>query len=102
MKAAHDAGSADYPAGVHTNLSIHDNRFIHCGASGIYVSAARGVKIEDNVFEDCCADPYDPNVASVQHDIALRNCDDVEIRRNRSDRPDAFALFTDNCENVRH
>ena len=102
MKAAHDAGSADYPAGVHTNLSIHNNRFIHCGASGIYVSAARGVKIEDNVFEDCCADPYDPNVASVQHDIALRNCDDVEIRRNHSDRPDAFALFTDNCENIRH
>ncbi len=100
MKAAHDAGSADYPAGVHTNLSIHDNRFINCGTSGIYVSAARGVTITDNEFVDCSVSPFDPAVESVHHDIALRNCDDVCVKCNRSNRPDESRLFTDNCGNV--
>lgn len=101
MKASHDTGSADYPAGVHTNLSIHDNRFLHCGASGIYVSAARGVTITDNRFEDCCADPFDSAVESVRHDIALRNCEDICFSGNRSDKTNNDILFTDNCIKIR-
>ncbi len=97
VKAAHDAGSANYPAGVHTNLFLHDNRFLHCGASGIYVSATRGVRILRNTFIDCCADPYDPAGESVRHDIALRCCEDVQLYGNHSSRQ----LYTDRCEDVR-
>lgn len=102
MKAAHDAGSADYPAGVHTNLSIHGNKFINCGASGIYVSAARGVTITDNMFENCSMSPYDPNAESVHYDIALRNCDDICVKHNQSNKPSELQLFTDNCDNIRN
>ena len=50
IKASHDVGSAEYPAGVHENVSIHGNDFHDNGTRGIYVSAVKGLDIRDNRF----------------------------------------------------
>ncbi|MGN1346404.1 MAG: right-handed parallel beta-helix repeat-containing protein [Eubacteriales bacterium] len=92
FKACHDANSADYPAGVHENLYIHDNRFTDIAQSAIFVSSARHVRIEDNVFTNCCYAPQDcADYAS--YDIVTLNCEDVTVRGNTSDRGEAAVYY---------
>ncbi|MBQ8578903.1 MAG: right-handed parallel beta-helix repeat-containing protein [Clostridia bacterium] len=85
FKACHDGNTAGYPAGVHENIHIHGNRFRDIPQSAIYVSSAKGVRIEGNVFEHCCYAPCD-RAEYAKYDIVAVNCEDVEIGENVSDR----------------
>ena len=51
IKASHDVGAAEYPAGVHDGIVIRDNYFHDNGTRGIYVSAVKGLTISGNRFE---------------------------------------------------
>lgn len=87
FKACHDGNTAEYPAGVHENLYIHDNRFYDIPQSAIFVSSAKHVRIEDNVFRNCCYAPQD-QAEYAKYDIAVVNCEDVTLKGNVSDRGD--------------
>lgn len=91
VKAAHDSGASDYPAGVHTNLRIKDNRFKNCGSSGIFVSAAKGIEIGGNDFEGCKVN-QNPSVADTGFDIVCCSCENVRIGENSTDK-DAALLY---------
>lgn len=86
FKACHDGNTSEYPAGVHENLYIHDNRFIDIPQSAIFVSSAKHVRIEDNQFTNCCYAPRDNVAAYANFDIACVNCEDVTVCGNDSDR----------------
>lgn len=79
FKASHDGESGEYPAGVHKNISIHNNRFKDFCGCGIFVSAADSVRIEDNVFE------RDKTTQRQGFDIRLVNCRNTKIHNNRDD-----------------
>lgn len=85
VKAAHDSGAADYPAGVHTNLKITDSSFKDIGSSGIFVSAAKGVTVTGNRFYDC-KENKNPSVEDTDCDIVLCNCDNIRISGNKTER----------------
>ncbi len=86
FKACHDVGGNDYPAGVHEDIYIHDNIFTDNGNSGIYVSAAKNVRIEDNIFKGNCASPQNPELPHAFYDIVTVNCENITVSGNVTDR----------------
>lgn len=98
VKAAHDRGGDSYPAGVHQDIRIHDNLFKNCGNSGIFVSASEKIQIYGNKFENCGMLRFDEKVESTAYDIALRNCRDVKIGENQTDKASDHLLYEDNCD----
>ncbi len=98
FKACHDVGGNDYPAGVHENIYIHDNLFKDNGNSGIYVSAAKDVRIEDNVFSGNCSSPQNLELPHAFYDIVTVNCENVTLSGNKTDRGED-KLYIDIKEN---
>ena len=86
FKSCHDVGGNDYPAGVHNNISIHDNLFIDNANSAIFISAAKNVKIENNEFKNCCYDPQNPELSYANYEIVTVNCENLSVKGNKSDR----------------
>lgn len=85
VRAKHDGGPADYPAGVHRNLRVEGNSFSDIGTSAIYVESTDGVTIRGNRFARCATDPNPP--PETRSPIRLRNCAHVNVEGNDSDRP---------------
>ena len=97
FKACHDGNTVEYPAGVHENLYIHDNRFIDIPQSAIFVSSAKHVRIENNVFTHCCYNPQD-KADYAKYDIVAANCEDVVVEGNSSDRGGEFLQILVDCK----
>ncbi|MBO5051689.1 MAG: right-handed parallel beta-helix repeat-containing protein [Clostridia bacterium] len=100
VKGCHDAGADDYPAGVHRNVQIYGNTFRGMGNSGIYVSATDGVRIEDNVFENCSIDRFNRRKKSPRYDVVTRNCDNVIVRGNKTTKEKKYLFYPKGCKNV--
>ena len=83
------------PPGIHRDVRVIGNRFIDCGSCGIFISSTDGVKIRDNVFENCSCRRYDEKDGRTLHDILLNNCAHVEVGPNVSDKPSDRLLFED-------
>ena len=92
IKASHDVGSTEYPAGVHENISIHGNDFHDNGTRGIYVSAVKGLDIRDNRFARNASAP--DGVADCP-DVRTVNCETVAaaLAARAADESFAPALF---------
>ncbi len=86
FKSCHDVGCDDYPAGVHSDINIHDNLFIDSANSAIYVSSAKKVRIENNEFKNCCFDPQNPDLPYANYEIVAVNCENITVSGNKSDR----------------
>jgi len=86
FKACHDSGGEDYPAGVHENINIHNNKFIDLPHSAIYISAAKNVKITNNVFENCCCKVKNSDSPYAYHDIVTVNCENILVTDNVTSR----------------
>jgi len=73
VKTSDDCGAGRRLSGVHKDVRILGNTFRRCGTRGVFVSAADGVVLRDNVFEDNRI-PHDdaPGLA----DVRLENCTD--------------------------
>ena len=74
VKTSHGDGVKDCPPGVHRDIRVFGNTFRGCGAAGVFIASARGVKVRDNTFEDNWRNPpkdADPD----RRDIRLVNCD---------------------------
>lgn len=97
FKACHDGNTVEYPAGVHENLYIHDNRFIDIPQSAIFVSSAKNVRIEDNSFTHCCYDPQD-SAEYARYDIVAANCENVTLSGNVSDRGEETLQILVDCK----
>ena len=100
VKGSHDVGAADYPAGVHRNMHILNNRFTNIGNSGIYVSATEGLEIRGNRFEGCCRRRYSPTAYGVRHDIVTMNCNDVTVQENVTTQKEKNLYWAKNCKRV--
>ena len=48
VKASHDHGYADYPAGVHRDIVIEGNEISETANSAIFVSATAGIRVANN------------------------------------------------------
>ena len=84
VKADHDGGENDRPAGIHRNVRLVGNTFEDCGSCGIYVASTDGVVLDRNTFVRCSSNP---NLYEYcQSDIRLKNCLNVNLGRNVSDR----------------
>ncbi len=97
FKACHDGNTVEYPAGVHENLYIHDNRFIDIPQSAIFVSSAKHVRIENNSFTHCCFHPQD-SAAYANYDIVAANCENVTLSGNVSDRGEKTLQILVDCK----
>lgn len=97
FKACHDGNTVEYPAGVHENLFIHDNRFIDIPQSAIFVSSAKHVRIENNSFTHCCYHPQD-SAAYANYDIVAASCEDVVLAGNVSDRGEETLQILVDCK----
>ena len=97
FKACHDGDTSGYPAGVHSGVYIHDNRFLDIAHSAIFVSSAKNVRIENNIFTNCCCDPK-LNAEYKDYDIVAINCRDVTIEGNVSSRGESTLKYLKNCE----
>lgn len=92
FKACHDVGGNNYPAGVHEDIYIHDNIFTDNFNSGIYVSAAKNIRIENNRFEKCCQSPQNPDLPHAFYDIVTVNCENVSLSGNTTDREEKLYI----------
>lgn len=52
VKASHDIGASDYPAGVHKDVRIRNNEFADLRVPGVYLSATDGATVQGNRFSD--------------------------------------------------
>lgn len=100
MKASHDGAMGDYPAGVHRNVQIYGNTFRHIGNSAIYLTAAAGGEIYDNLFEDCC---YLQNQEHLfmRRDVALQNCERITMWDNKTSQDEKDLYYTKGCKNIK-
>lgn len=96
VKCCHDAGLTDSPAGVHENFAIDNNIFRNLGGSGIFALAVKGLKIYENLFENCSCKPFSDEVESLKFDIAVMNCDDVYIENNKTDHDELHEVYSRN------
>lgn len=83
VKASHDTGADDYPAGVHNNIEITGNTIKNSGGSGIFVSATKGLTITNNTITN--AVPFSGVYTSSTDAITLVNCEDVTLKDNVCD-----------------
>lgn len=72
IKASHDVGAAEYPVGVHRDITIRGNRFHDNATRGIYVSAVKGLLVEDNHFE---RNAVAPDGLKEFPDVRMVNCE---------------------------
>lgn len=100
VKASHDSGFSNHPAGVHTNMRIIGNTFKRCGNSGVYVTATKGLQIRDNHFVDCSCKRFDDKTSGTDCDISVRNSEQIEISGNITDKATTKLLHVDNCTDV--
>lgn len=98
VKASHDVDADNYPAGVHNGIHIHHNLFKNCGNSGIFVNAARDVRVHDNVFENCSCRRFSETVETNRYDIVLRRCGGITIGENRTDKDTQLLELREDCE----
>ena len=96
IKCCHDAGLTDSSAGVHENITIEGNVFKNVGDSAVFALAVKGLKIIDNRFENCSCNRFSDEIESLKYDIAVMNCDDVEISGNISDRDEVSLTYLQN------
>lgn len=96
FKACHDGSTDDYPAGVHEDLYIHDNRFIDIPTSAIFISSAKNVRIENNRFTRC-GRPDAEDGEHAKYEIAAVNCENVTLSGNVSDRGEDTLQILVNC-----
>ena len=73
IKASHDVGAAEYPVGVHQDITIVGNRFYDNGTRGIYASAVKGLTIEGNSFSRNAAAP---DGLVEYRDVRIVNCEE--------------------------
>ena len=73
IKASHDVGAAEYPVGVHQDITIVGNRFYDNGTRGIYASAVKGLTIEGNSFGRNAAAP---DGLVEYRDVRIVNCEE--------------------------
>ncbi len=97
IKASHDIGADDYPAGVHDGVHIHHNLFKNCGNSGIFVNAARHVNVHDNRFENCSCRRYSEKAENTLYDIMLRGCEDITTGENTTTKDSALLEKREDC-----
>ena len=97
FKACHDGDTSGYPAGVHNGIYIHDNLFVNIAHSAIFVSSAQNVRIENNVFNNCCSAPT-LKAEYKDYDVVAINCSDVTIDGNVSNRGDSTLTYLKNCD----
>lgn len=60
--------------------------------------AVRRMSIRGNRFENCSRDRFSYDIESLDYDIALKNCEDIRISNNISDRGDSHIVHLDNVE----
>lgn len=94
FKASHDGDGTQYPSGVHDGIYIHDNYFKDIPNSALFVSSAKNVRIEENTFNNCCHRVRNPACAYAAYDIAVINCDNVEMSGNHSNRGEKTLVYT--------
>ncbi len=83
VKASHDAGYAEYPAGVHRDIVIENNTVEETANAGIFVSATRGLTVRKNTVSR-----YGTRkniLPTGEYAIYLVNCREVELQENRCD-----------------
>lgn len=95
FKACHDGAGENYPMGVHENIHISGNRFLNIPTSGISVSSAKNVVIENNIFKNC--GKHGETHGKSDYAIVAMNCDNIKVQGNESDRGEKFLLYTENC-----
>jgi polygalacturonase len=78
IKASHDVGAAEYPAGVHDSIAIRNCHFHDNGTRGVYASAVRGLTLENNRFE---RNALSPDRLAEFPDVRMVNCEDVKERK---------------------
>ncbi len=91
VRAKHDGGPSDYPAGVHRNLRVVGNSFDDIGTSAIYVEATDGIEIRGNRFARCARDPNPP--PATRYPVRLRNCANADVADNAFDGDAAKILL---------
>lgn len=101
IKCCHDAGLTDSPAGVHENITIENNVFKNIGDSAIFALAVDGLKVINNRYENCSCNRFSEEIDSLKYDVAIKNCNNVTLSGNSSDRDEAFALYLDNVTDMK-
>ncbi len=98
VNACHDTGYSEYPAGVHTDVSIHDNVFKNCDSSAVFVACTKGVEVNNNRFERCSFNAFDDGTGEMDYDIVLKNCTDIRVEGNETDKkPEMLARRITTC-----
>lgn len=100
VKASHDSGFSDHPAGVHTNMRLIGNTFKRCGNSGIYVTATKGLEVRDNHFENCSCKRFDNKTPGTDCDISVRNSENITVSGNVTSKDPSLLVYVDNCVDV--
>ena len=59
------------------------------------------MNIINNRYENCSCNRFSEEVESLKYDVAIKNCNNVTVSGNSSDRDEAFALYLDNVTEMK-
>ncbi|MBQ9355572.1 MAG: hypothetical protein IJT84_07845 [Clostridia bacterium] len=80
--------------GVHENIEISNNKFLELKDSAIFADAVSGLKITDNVFQNCCSDTEN-RPEEYCSDILMFNCDNLNLENNVDLIKSEISVFKD-------
>ena len=80
----HDLGGIGdvYPAGMHRNIIIENNKFINVDSPAVIALSVDGLKINNNVIIEP-NEKYTVNRESAPEYMMLKNCDGIEFENNQ-------------------
>lgn len=94
FKSSHEGDTTAYPAGVHEKIYIHGNVFRDIPNNAIFISASSDVRIENNMFLNCCNNVRNTECEYAYYDIAALNCRNIEVKGNCSSRGNEMLFFS--------
>jgi len=83
VRCSHDAHGIDYPAGVHKNIVIKNNKFVDIPASCVCVCGTDGITVTDNLFLNCSGEGGLNGMK--KYDVFIKNCKNITVENNETE-----------------
>lgn len=90
VRSSHDSSGIDYPAGVHKNIVIKNNKFVDIPASAVCVCGTDGVTVTDNVFLNCSGEGGLNGMK--KYDVFIKNCKNIKVENNQTENENSLHI----------
>ena len=90
VRSSHDSLGIDYPAGVHKNIVIKNNKFVDVPAPAVCICGTDGVTVKDNLFLNCGGEGGLGGMK--KYDVFVKNCVNIDVSDNDTENENSLHI----------